>query len=274
MADATDSNATDSNDSDSDSDSNDSNDSDSNSTTEEPPTTSEESEETGDPPPEICEPSITEGFYPYFSIDGFGEGCPPFYSGYVQVIEETLDGGWLAVPCQGPCDGCFGDEVEIDVAGLGLAATLPLPDPQDPDLDGCYYLEVEFPLGEDFDRCIYGSMSIFSEEGDLPGLVLHANRESHGPFGLGHEQLEGWFPPTVAQGDAEQCLCEDTEVECCPGEIIVPRKFEIQPGDYVYPGDSKMFSLGDQNAVFFAGQAQSGVSCELDPETSWALLRE
>jgi hypothetical protein len=181
---------------------------------------------------------------------------------------------WAANPCP---QGCYascdqGAQFQIGADGLepGLAALI-APVAFNPNMTwvGCYYVEAVENIKQTDGGCYYASLSVHTDEGPNTALLFHANRDSHGLTPGAALHYGNWMPELVDQ-DQPPCACDELEgVECCPGSDVVAKQFML--GDPVLPGGMAPIFINQSPFTFYAAQAQSGITCGIDPETSWAL---
>ncbi len=215
------------------------------------------------------------GLWPYFGAPGKFDlqQCPAEIGMYVRVVASD-DGNWIASPCPG---GCYSlcelqKQLQIGVGELGVGlATLfpPLPFDQQLPWVGCYFVEAVGLVKEENIGCYYSSLSIHRDQSPSAPMLFNANRESWGLTPIAIQKYGDWQPLMVDQ-DVPTCACEQLEQgECCPGHTVVAKHFTL--GDPVFPGETGFINLLNTPFTFYGAQAQGGTSCEIDPETSWAL---
>lgn len=234
-----------------------------------------------DLPVESCEVATNPGAWIRVGVpsDFLNQTCPPSFIGFVRAHSD--DGvNWLASPCpQGCYAPCLPEDLVIGVEGImDNGAALPFrelvpPDPYDPNEQwrGCYWIEAVEQVDKDPNVCSYAALSVFDGHEPSSNMVFHASRDNHGLTGFAIEKFGVWHPPVVDPG-LPTCACEELEINCCPGSTVATMAFEL--GDTILPGDGGGFIFGQASYKFFAVQAQSGVSCSPEPETSWAMLYE
>lgn len=229
-----------------------------------------------DIPDEVCEVETHEGLWPRLGSPNqfLGQECPPSYIGNVRVHQS--DGAyWLGGHCQFGCDGCDQFTLwQIGAEGLdeGLAGLFP-PMSFDPNAPwvGCYHIVAETHIKQTNEACYYASLSVHVGENAEGPLLFNANRESSGLTDGAAVQYDDWKPP-VADQMVPACLCDDLEIPCCSGSMVVAKHFIL--GEPVFPGgEPHQLMLNQSPFMFYGAQAQSGTTCGLDPETSWALWR-
>ena len=219
-------------------------------------------------PPRVTTPSRSRAW----TLEGL--------STYVRVHDQTDDGDWIARLCPAGCENCpdIIEPVIISAHWLALAELIP---PSEFSIDfptqGCHWVQAEEWVGEPGGGCVYASMSIFEVDEALGELELAVTRESWGLTQMAKVFQGDWNPQTVDREDIDQCVCDDTlgvDIDCCPNQLIKPKKFVLGDGSYAYPGDVEPVLLGNgESFLFYAAQAQSGVNCDFaEPETSWALF--
>lgn len=205
--------------------------------------------------------------------------CPPSFIGFVRAHSDN-GVNWLASPCPEGCDkACLPEDLVIGVEGImDDGAAVPFsellpPHPYDPNEQrrGCYWIEAVNKVDKDPNVCSYAALSVFDGHEPSSNMVFHASRDNHGLTGFAIEKFGIWHPPVV-DPDLPTCACEELEIDCCPGSTVATMAFGV--GGTILPGESGGLIFGETSYKFFAVQAQSGVSCSPEPETSWAMLYE
>jgi hypothetical protein len=226
-----------------------------------------------DMPIEACFVETHEGLWPRFGAPSQFEQdvCPVEIEMYVRVVGSSGD-HWLASPSQNGCNGFFNLQTQYVIGASGLPAGLAtLIPPVNFDVNmpglGCYYLEAAGLTKETDDACIYASLSVHTHEGPPSPLLFNANRDGWGLTPSAAMHFNDWKPVVIDTDMA--CECDDLEIECCPGSTVVAKLFAL--GDDVAPGGVDGIQLNMSPFTFYAAQAQGGISCDPEPETSWAL---
>jgi hypothetical protein len=222
-----------------------------------------------------CLVDTHSGLVPRFGRPEQFEGgtCPAEIATYVRV-GGVSGAHWLASKCPLGCGGfCDQQQHVIGAGGLpnGLAMLFPPVNfnPNTPWV-GCYYVEAEALVSETDDACVYASLSAHTHDGPETPLLFNANRDSWGLTTSAALHYDDWAPEIV-DGDMA-CPCDELEIDCCMGTTVKAKQFFL--GDPVPPGEVGGILLNMFPYTFYAAQAQSGTTCDLDPETSWALWLE
>jgi hypothetical protein len=203
-----------------------------------------------------------------------GGQCPAEFGMHVRVV-GIVNGDWLASPCPTGCNLNCDLQKQLRIGADGLPSGLgvlipPVNFNQQMPWIGCYYVEAEGLIGEEPGGCYYGSLSAHTDEGPQSPMLFNANRDKWGLTPGAATHYGDWQPPIVNQEDPG-CACDQLQqVECCPGQMVVPKQFMI--GNVpVLPGETMQVNIGGTLFSFYAAQAQGGTNCEIDPEVSWAL---
>lgn len=225
---------------------------------------------------EGCDVPTTEGLWPRFGAPAQfdNQQCSDVVNKYVRVVDGD-NGDWVVNTCEQFCANCNdGQELIVSAKSLDLATLFPPEDfvPNQPWI-GCYFVQAAPLLYVENDACIYGSLSIHSDEGPGSQLFFNANRESIGLTVSAVSQIGDWQPPLADQLEADQCACADLDIDCCPNHTVIAKKFLLDNNVPVYPGEDDLTMIAQQMWQFWGVQAQSGVICEPNPETSWAIQR-
>ncbi|KIG19286.1 hypothetical protein DB30_03842 [Enhygromyxa salina] len=221
-----------------------------------------------------CDVPTTEGLWPRFGAPAQfdNQQCAGSVNKYVKLIAQD-NGDWVVNTCEELCANCNdGQELIVSAKSLDLATLIP---PQELNSNqpwiGCYFVQAAPLLYPENDACIYGSLSIHSDEGPGSQLLFNANRESNGLTMSAVGKIGNWQPQLADQLEADQCACAELDMDCCPNHTVTAKKFLLGNNVTVYPGEDDLTTIAQQPWQFWGVQAQSGVVCELTPETSWAI---
>lgn len=221
---------------------------------------------------EGCMVPTSEGLLPRFGAPvDFVNGCHPTIGKLIKVIEQ--DGDDLLVKLCESCSNCPDPGVLVLSAHpLPLPSIIPVPPLESNDWDGCYFVQTGELAWSNDDGCIYESLTVHGNEGIIDPVVFSANRDSVGLTPSAAEHLENWAPGVIDRDDVDTCACEDLDIDCCAGELVVAKKFVLGDNIFGYPGEEHGAPIMNQPWSFFGAQAQSGVLCEPAPvQTSWAI---
>jgi hypothetical protein len=239
-----------------------------------PPDTGMEAPIEPDLPPELCEVETHEGLWPRVGNPAqfLGVECPPSFDGHVRVV-GVIGSNWLANPCPGGCGNVCDVQTQLQIGADGLPLGLGMliePIALDPNMPwvGCYYVQAVEPIKQTDDGCFYASLSVHTDEGPSSPLLFHANRDNHGLTPGAATHYANWFPLIIDQ-EVDSCACDDLEIDCCPGQTVIAKQFMLDGP--IAPGDEGQIILNQSPFTFYGAQAQSGTSCAIDPEVSWAL---
>jgi hypothetical protein len=222
---------------------------------------------------ESCMVPTHAGLQPRFGAPAnfANEECNAPVGKLIKVVEE--EGGDLLVKLCESCSNCSDPSVLVLSAHpLQLSSIIPVPPPDSDDWDGCYFVQTgQLASGSD-EGCIYETLTIHGNEGIVDPVLFNANRDSKGLTPSAADKLGvNWHPELVDRNDVDQCACEELEIECCPNQLVVAKKFVFGNNISVYPGEDEITPIMGQDWNFYAAQAQSGVSCEPAVQTSWAI---
>jgi hypothetical protein len=218
---------------------------------------------------------------PRFGTPAQMEGgvCAPEVGRWIHAA-GVQNGNLLVNPCTLGCVTCQANVLmEMGAQPLFIKDAFPIPGPynQGQPSVGCYYVEAAGLIADEPSGCYYAALSVHAGMGGPLGpLQFHANRDNWGLTPSAADLFNGWHPPLVDQ-DADQCACEELEIECCPGQTVVAKKFQLGNNLFVAPPNEAPLNLIANNQqqvalTFYGAQAQSGTNCEVDPETSWAIF--
>ena len=225
--------------------------------------------------PEACMVEPNPGLWPRFGRPEqfLNNTCPPGYSGQVRVW-GSAGSDWLVGHCQlgcsGPCDMQTQWQLGADNLDPGPAVLYPQMgfNPNTPTV-GCYYVEVEQNIKQTDGACYYASLSIHRHDGPSSPLLLNANREGYGLTQSAIVQY-GDFMPQTSEQQLDTCVCDGLEFECCPGHTVVAKQFDLSD-PVIPPSGTGTINLVDTAFTFLGAQAQSGTTCAVEPEISWAI---
>lgn len=244
------------------------------------PTVSTEGMEAPDPvedlPSDSCNVPVSAPLKPTFgnpeTIEG---GCTAEGERLVKVFDN--DGtNWLVGLCEGSCSACSDEQLHpLGAPGLAVPNLVTLPQNQLDPVNGCLVVEFDSLMATPPSGCVYASISVFQAgDGNLFVPLFAATRDNWGLTAGASETLEGWMP-TPHVGPA--CSCDQLDqngVSCCgDATTLTTYGFGIGGLDPIPAGGVGDVKIGETFYDFHAIQGQSGSSCMVDFEFSWALVK-
>lgn len=204
-----------------------------------------------------------------------GQVCPDEFLGFVKV--KSVGGVfWNVSLCPTSCGSCLEEEDHpVGAPGLSLpmllAPDINLNDPY----TGCYLVEAEVFVRQDADRCVYETMAIFGYGGLQTPPLFAASQRDRGLSSSAHSSLGVNWEPTLVDG--EVCPCEEIDPElvgCCGGGDVEASYVQFGDGNAAAPPTTGSATIGAYPYEVYVMQAQTGASCDVSNELSWAMTLE